>query len=123
MVKSIYDGWGRGDTVSFGNSLAENFELFVPEYLPWGGRFTKQQYVDLLPKVASILDFPGMTHDSLTAEGSHVVAFIVIGVRGTDKSIMISEHWDIVDGKATKLRVAYYDPKALLDKLGEHAVA
>ena len=97
--------------------MAENFELFVPRYLPWGGRFGKQEYVALLPRVAAVLDFTRLTYESLIAEGGHVVAFINIGVQGTDQSIMISEHWDIASGKAIRLRVAYFDPKALLDQL------
>jgi ketosteroid isomerase-like protein len=118
IVKSFYDGGARGEITSFKDSLAETFELFVPEYLPWGGHFNKQQYVDLLPKVASALDFSRMTYESLTAEGGHVVAFIRIGISGTDEFVLISEHWDIADDKAVKLRVAYYDPKILLEQLG-----
>lgn len=121
IVKSFYEGGARGEITSFKDSLAENFELFVPEYLPWGGHFDKQQYVDLLPQVAQALDFSQMTYDSLTAEDGHVVAFIRIAVRGTGKFILISEHWDIVGDKAVKLRVAYYDPKILLDQLAATA--
>ena len=117
IVRSFYDGGARGDITSFKDRLAEDFELFVPEYLPWGGHFGKQAYVDLLPRVASVLDFTRMTYESLTAEGTHVVAFINIGVQGTDGSIMISEHWDIADDKAIRLRVAYFDPKLLLNQL------
>lgn len=118
VVRSFYDGGARGDITSFKDRLAKDFELFVPEYLPWGGHFGKQAYVDLLPRVAAVLDFTRLTYESLTAEGNHVVAFINIGVQGTDRSIMISEHWDIVDDKAVRLRVAYFDPKPLLDQLG-----
>ena len=57
-----------------------------------------------------------MRYVSLTAEGGHVVALIDIGVRGTAGSVVISEHWDIADGKATRLLVAYFDPKILLDQ-------
>jgi pimeloyl-ACP methyl ester carboxylesterase len=40
LVKSFYDGGARGDITSFGHSLADDFELFVPPQLPWGGTFT-----------------------------------------------------------------------------------
>jgi ketosteroid isomerase-like protein len=121
IVRSFYDGGARGDITSFKDRLAEDFELFVPEYLPWGGHFGKQAYVDLLPRVAAVLDFTRLTYESLTAEGNHVVAFINIGVQGTDGSIMISEHWDIVGEKANRLRVAYFDPKLLLDQIAAGA--
>ena len=114
LVKRFYEGGARGRITSFRDSLAEHFELFVPAYLPWGGQFNKQQYVDLLPRVAAALDFRRLKYLSLTAEGLHVVALIEIGVQGTDQSIVISEHWDIEDDKAVRLLVAYFDPQVLL---------
>ena len=123
IVVSFYDGGARGEITSFKDSLAEDFELFVPDYLPWGGHFGKQEYVALLPRVAAVLDFTRLTYESLTAEDGHVVALINIGVQGTDQSIIISEHWDIADGKAVRLRVAYFDPKVLLDQMDKDAIA
>jgi ketosteroid isomerase-like protein len=117
IVKSFYGGGARGEITSFADRLAENFELFVPPSLPWGGQFNKAQYLSILPRVASTLDFARMRYMSLTAEGQHVVALIDIGVQGTDKSVIISEHWDIEDGKAIRLLVAYFDPKILLDQI------
>jgi ketosteroid isomerase-like protein len=114
LVKSFYDGGARGEITSFADSLAADFELFVPPQLPWGGTFNRQQYIDLLPRVAAVLDFARMNYLSLTAEGQHVVALIEIGVQGTDTAIIISEHWDVRDDKAVRLRVAYFDPTALL---------
>ena len=116
IVKSFYEGGARGEITSFADRLADNFELFVPPSLPWGGHFNKTQYLSILPQVASTLDFAKMRYVSLTAEGGHVVALIDIGVKGTAGSVIISEHWDIADGKATRLLVAYFDPKILLDQ-------
>jgi ketosteroid isomerase-like protein len=121
IVKRFYDGGARGETTSFRDSLAEDFELFVPPRLPWGGTFDKEQYVALLPRVAAVLDFARLTYLSLTAERMHVVALIKIGVQGTDGSIVISEHWDIRDGKAVRLLVAYFDHALLLNQI--HAAA
>jgi ketosteroid isomerase-like protein len=122
IVKRFYDGGARREITSFRDSLAEDFELFVPPQLPWGGTFNKDQYVALLPRVADVLDFARMTYLSLTAEGSHVVALIKIGVHGTDGSIVISEHWDIRDDKAIRLLVAYFDPTLLLNQINAAAV-
>jgi ketosteroid isomerase-like protein len=117
IVKRFYDGAARGEITSFRDNLAEDFELFVPPQLPWGGTFDKQQYVALLPRVAAVLDFARLTYLSLTAEGAHVAALIKIGVQGTDGSIIISEHWDVGDGKAIRLLVAYFDPTPLLNQI------
>jgi ketosteroid isomerase-like protein len=116
VVKRFYDAGSRDQITSFRDSLAEDFELFVPPQLPWGGTFNKAQYVALLPRVAAALDFARLTYLSLTAEGTHVVALIKIGVHGTDGSIVISEHWDIRDGRAIRLLVAYFDPTLLLNQ-------
>lgn len=51
-------------------------------------------------------------------EGEHVVALINIGVTDTDAINKISEHWTVRGGKATSIWVAYFEPQALLDKLG-----
>ncbi len=123
LVKSFYDGGARGEITSFRDSLAEDFTLFVPAYLPWGGTFGKKEYVELLPQVAGVLDFARLTYLSLTAEGQHVVALIDIGVQGTDKSVIISEHWEVEQDKATRLLVAYFDPKILLDRVSSQAAA
>ena len=52
----------------------------------------------------------------LRGRRGHVVALIAIGVQGTDETTIISEHWDIANNKAVRLRVAYFDPKALLEQ-------
>jgi hypothetical protein len=117
VVRSFYDGGARGKITDFARQLSENFKLFVPDYLPWGGHFDKAGYVALLPGVARALDFAKLDYLSLVCEGGHVVALIQIGVQGTDGTIIISEHWDIADNKAVRLRVAYFDPKLLLDQL------
>ena len=36
---------------------------------------------------------------------------------GTDDVIKISEQWEVRDGKARSLWVAYFEPQALLDKI------
>ena len=114
IVKRFYDGGARGEITSFADCLADDFELFVPPQLPWGGTFDKAGYLALLPRVADTLDFATMTYVSFTAEGQHVVALIDIRVQGTDDRILISEHWDVEGDKAVRLLVAYFDPTPLL---------
>jgi hypothetical protein len=46
-----------------------------------------------------------------------------LGSWGGDAMIKISEHWTVENGKATSIWVAYFEPQALLDKLGiEHGL-
>jgi ketosteroid isomerase-like protein len=116
VVKSFYRYGAEGRITDFASFLSEDFALFVPEYLPWGGRYDKAGYVSILPQVATTLDFSRCTYESLTVQGNHVVALIQIGVQATAESILISEHWDVADGKAVRLLVAYFDPMVLLDQ-------
>jgi hypothetical protein len=118
VVKSFYAYGAEGRITDFASSLADDFELVVPDYLPWGGRYDKAGYVAILPQVANTFDFSRCTYESLTVQAGHVVALIRIGVKGVAQSILISEHWDIERGKAARLLVAYFNPKLLLD----HAV-
>ena len=37
IVKTFYQGAAEGRIVDFEKYLADDFILFVPDYLPWGG--------------------------------------------------------------------------------------
>ena len=43
---------------------------------------------------------------------------INMGVTGTDAIIKIVDVWTVRGGKVTSIWVAYFEPQALLDKLG-----
>ncbi len=46
------------------------------------------------------------------------MAVINMGVTGTDAIIKIADHWTVRDGKVASIWVAYFEPQALLEKLG-----
>jgi hypothetical protein len=54
----------------------------------------------------------------LFAEHDRVVALVNFGVTGSDAMIKISEHWTVREDKAASIWVAYFEPQALLEKLG-----
>jgi hypothetical protein len=72
----------------------------------------------VLPNLPDVLDFSRFAYESFTGEDGHVVALIRVGVTGTDSIIKISEHWEVKDGMALSIWVAYFEPKALMKKLG-----
>jgi hypothetical protein len=72
----------------------------------------------VLPNLPDVLDFGRFSYDVLFADGENVVALVNFGLSGSDAMIKISEHWTVKDGKATSIWVAYFEPQALLDKLG-----
>ena len=72
----------------------------------------------LLPSVTDVFDFARFSYDNVVAEDGHVVAVFNIGVTGTDAIIKIVDHWTLRDGKAISLWAAYFEPQAVLEKLG-----
>jgi hypothetical protein len=54
----------------------------------------------------------------IVAEGGRVATVVNMGVTGTGAIIKIADHWTVRDGKVTPIWVAYFEPQALLDKLG-----
>jgi ketosteroid isomerase-like protein len=120
VVDAYYQAGVRGDLPSFAKYLHPDFVATAPSYLPWGGEHRGAEYFrdEVLHNLPDVLDFGRFRYESLTGEGGHVVALVQFGVTGTDDLIKISEHWEVEDGKALSIWVAYFEPKALLDKLG-----
>lgn len=120
VVDAYYQAGFENRLTDFGPYLHEDFTTTAPNYLPWGGVHLGGAFFrdEVLPTLPSVLDFGRFSYDVLIAEDEKVVALINIGVTGTDAMIKISEHWTVKDGKATSIWVAYFEPQALLDKLG-----
>ena len=72
----------------------------------------------MLPNLPEVLDFGRFSYDVFFAADERVVALVNFGLTGSDAMIKISEHWTVTDRKATSIWVAYFEPQALLDKLG-----
>jgi ketosteroid isomerase-like protein len=123
-TRSIVDAYYRagvaGRLPSFASYLDEQFSVTAPNYLPWGGTHEGADYFreQVLEHLAETLDFSRFRYESFTAEGSHAVALINIGITGTDDSVKISEHWEVNNGKAMSIWVAYFEPQPLLKLLG-----
>jgi hypothetical protein len=120
VVDAYYQAGVQRDLHSFGKYLHPDFTVTAPNYLPWGGTHHGASYYldEVLAHLPESLDFGRFGYDSFTGENGHIVALIRIGVTGTDALIKISEHWQVGDGLARSIWVAYFEPQALLDKLG-----
>jgi len=92
----------------------------APNYLPWGGSYLGAAFFrhEVLANLPDVLDFGRFSYDVFLAENDRVVALVNFGLMGSDAMVKISEHWTVSNGKATSIRVAYFEPQALLDKLG-----
>jgi ketosteroid isomerase-like protein len=120
VVDAYYQAGVRGRLADFAPYLHPDFSTTAPNHLPWGGvhpgaGFFRDQ---VLPHLPDLLDFGRFSYDVLFAAGERVVALVNVAVIGSEAMIKISEHWTVRNGQATSIWVAYFEPQALLDKLG-----
>ena len=120
VVDAYYQAGVEGRLTEFAPYLHPDFTSTAPNYLPWGGfhpgaAFFRDEELVNLPKV---LDCDRFSYDVFLAEKNGVVALVNFGLTGSNAMIKISEHWTVESGKATSIWVAYFEPQALLDKLG-----
>jgi ketosteroid isomerase-like protein len=120
VADAFYQAGVEGRLTSFAEYLDPDFLVTAPGYLPWGGPHKGASFFsgDILPSLPQVFDFSRFSYLSLTAEGDQVAAIINMGVTGTEHVIKILDLWTIRNGKAVELWVAYFEPQALLDKLG-----
>ena len=120
VVDAYYQAGVQKKLTTFAPFLHPDFDVTAPNYLPWGGNHRGASFFrdEVLPNLPDVLDFSRFSYDSFIAEGDHVVALVNFGITGTDDMIKISEHWNVKDGKAVSIWVAYFEPQALLRKLG-----
>jgi ketosteroid isomerase-like protein len=120
VVDAFYQLGIQGRLTDFAQYLNSNFTWTAPNYLPWGSTHTgatlfRDQVLSSLPDV---FDFTRFSYISVIAEDGRVDAVINQGVMGTDAVINIADCWTLRDGNITSIWVAYFEPQALLDKLG-----
>jgi ketosteroid isomerase-like protein len=120
VAHAFYQAGVEGRLPSFAQYLDPDFLVTAPSYLPWGGPHKGAAFFsgDILPNLPQVFDFSRFSYVSVTAEDDRVAAIINMGVTGTDAVIKILDLWTIRNGKAVELWVAYFEPQALLDKLG-----
>ena len=120
VVDAYYQAGVQGRLTDFAPYLHPDFSSTAPNYLPWGGVHAGAAFFrdEVLPNLPDVLDFGRFSYDVFFAADERVVALVNFGLIGSDATIKISEHWTVRDGKATSIWVAYFEPQALLDKLG-----
>jgi pimeloyl-ACP methyl ester carboxylesterase len=120
VVDAYYQAGIEGRLMDFARYLHPDFKTSAPNYLPWGGVHPGAAFFrdEVLRKLPDVLDFARFRYDSLIAENSRVVALVNFGITGSDAMIKISEHWTVKAGMATSIWVSYFEPQALLEKLG-----
>jgi hypothetical protein len=120
VVDSYYQAGVQRRLTDFAPYLHPDFSTTAPNYLPWGGVHAGAAFFrdQVLLRLSDVLDFGRFSYDVFFAEHERVIALVNFGVTGSNAMIKISEHWTVKDGKATSIWIAYFEPQALLDKLG-----
>jgi hypothetical protein len=120
MVDIFYRLGIDGHLTDFARYLTPDFTWTAPNYLPWGGTHSGAARFrdEVLSALPSVFDFARFSYISVLAEANRVDATINQGVAGTDAIIKIVDCWTIRVGKFASIWVAYFEPQALLDKLG-----
>jgi ketosteroid isomerase-like protein len=120
MVDAFYQFGIEGRLTDFARYLTPDFTWTAPNYLPWGGTHSGAVRFrdEVLSSLPSVFDFARFSYINVLAEGDRVDATINQGVIGTDAVIKIVDCWTIRDDKIASIWVAYFEPQALLDKLG-----
>ena len=120
VMDAYYQAGVQGHLREFARYLHSDFTTTAPNYLPWGGFHRGAAFFrdEVLPSLPDVLDFGRFSYDVFLAENERVVALVNFGLTGGNAMIKISEHWTVKNGKATSIWVAYFEPQALLDKLG-----
>ena len=120
VVDAYYQAGVQGRLREFAQYLHPDFTTTAPNYLPWGGFHRGAAFFrdEVLPSLPDVLDFGRFSYDVFFAENERVVALVNFGLTGSDATVKISEHWSVKEGRAASIWVAYFEPQALLDKLG-----
>lgn len=119
VVDAFYQLGIQGRLTDFAKYLDPNFAWTAPNYLPWGGTHTGAVlFRDVLSNLSDVFDFARFSYISVIAEDGRVDAVINQGIRGTNAVIKIVDCWTVRDRKVTSICVAYFEPQALLEKLG-----
>ena len=120
VVDDYYQAGVENRLTSFATYLHRDFKMTAPNYLPWGGVHHSAAFFhdEVLPNLPDVLDFSRFSYDVCFADSNNVVALVNFGLTGSDAMIKISEHWTVEQEQATSIWVAYFEPQALLHKLG-----
>jgi uncharacterized protein len=110
IVRGVYEAFGRGDVQAVLGAMAEEFEWYEAEGMPYGGRYRTWEAVAenvLGPLLDDIPNFEA-TPEELISSGDTVAA--VVRYTGSGKTtgkqldLPVVHVWDVRDGKIARFR-------------------
>ena len=89
----------------FPERVNEAFVVHLPLVLPFGGKYNGlDQYYALIPQMIAYYDYDKFELQGVFAEGDTVFAVIQIGLKSSDKHILLCEQFTFEEEKITEIR-------------------
>jgi ketosteroid isomerase-like protein len=117
VIQAFYDAAANGDSVGYLDTLHEDFQIQIPPNLPWGGvhHGPEEFQNNVVPMLSAALDLSSLKVAKLFGEGPEVYAELQAVTADTGEQVIIAENWTVLDGKAWRMRLYYFDPRPVLD--------
>ena len=117
IVVDFYAAGVRGDLEAFMSYLADDFVLYEPPFLPYGGTYRgKQAMLEGFGKIGEYLDVSGLEVDHLVADGEHVIGILRAPDRATGELVLIAEESTLRDGRIVEMRVFFHEGRSLVTR-------
>lgn len=119
IMRGLYAAYASRDPDALLGSLAEDFEIYQSELLPWGGRYKgRDGMMEFVKGITTHIDSVVDVEEMVEA-GDHV---IVLGrstgkikATGEDYSVRLVDVCELKDGKIKSIEI-YLDMPAFLEK-------
>lgn len=117
IVVDFYAAGVRGDLDSFLSYLSDDFVLYEPPFLPYGGAYHgKQAMLEGFGEIGRYLDVKGLEVDHLVADGEHVIGILRAPDRTTGELVLIAEESTLRDDKIVEMRVFFHEGRSLVKR-------
>jgi uncharacterized protein len=110
IVKGVYEAFGRGDEQAVLGAMADEFEWYEAEGMPYGGLYRTWEAVTqnvLGPLIEDIPNFEA-TPEEFLASGDTVAAVVRYTgygkATGKQLDLPVVHIWDVCDGKIVRFR-------------------
>ena len=91
--------------------IQEDFVLYEPSHLPFGGRYVglTEYHTFVIAKLSEFYDLNRFEFTGVHGDGNVVFATLKIGLRNSDKSLLLCERFTFEEDKIAEIRVFISD--------------
>jgi uncharacterized protein len=115
LMTHMYVAAAKGDFAGVLACLADDVVVNEPALLPYGGTYHgTTDFMNVIPKIAELLDLANLRVDRLIADSDRVIGVIRRADRATGQDVLLAEESRIRDGKVVEINVFYNEARSLL---------